>query len=195
MSAGPRIIKLGGSLLEWPAMPEAFHRWLSRQSPAANVLIAGGGPIVESLRQLDRALRIPPETAHWLAVRAMGLNASLAAELLDAPVAGTIDALHVRPRALQVLDVEQFLRRDADASDALPCSWDVTSDSIAARVAEHIQACELVLLKSSLPREAANCAELSRQGYVDRHLARMRGLPPLRCVNLRDEQFSQIVLP
>ena len=66
MSAGPRVIKLGGSLLEWPGMPVAFRRWLARQAPAASVLIAGGGQIVEALRQLDAALGLSQETMHWL---------------------------------------------------------------------------------------------------------------------------------
>ena len=44
----------GGSLLDWPELAVRFQRWLAAQPPAANVLVVGGGPIVEGLRELDR---------------------------------------------------------------------------------------------------------------------------------------------
>jgi 5-(aminomethyl)-3-furanmethanol phosphate kinase len=166
-----RVIKLGGSLLDWPDWAGQFHRWLAAQSPAANVLVVGGGAIVDALRELDRASPLSAETAHWLAVRAMNLTAAVAAELLgDVP-------------GLEVLDVESFLREDQHNADALPCGWHVTSDSIAARVATARKAGELVLLKSALPAD---------RDYVDAHFPIAAGNQPVRFVNLRDPRFVEV---
>jgi 5-(aminomethyl)-3-furanmethanol phosphate kinase len=192
MSVRPRVLKLGGSLLDWPELPAAFDRWWKQQRPAVDVLVAGGGPIVEALRQLDRVGSVPAETSHWLAIRAMGLTAALAAELLEqaVPVRG-LDALRLdRADGLQVFEVERFLRDDAPSADALPCGWQVTSDSIAAHLARRIGAAELVLLKSAVPANTTSLESLVRSGYVDAYFPRAAAGLAVRCVNLRGEALD-----
>jgi aspartokinase-like uncharacterized kinase len=195
MSGRPRVIKLGGSLLDWPELPANFARWLAQQRPAAQMVVAGGGRLVESLRELDRAGGFPPEMSHWLAVRAMGLTAALAAELLDgATLTTSLDALDTADAGrLHVFDVERFLREDAGASDALPCGWEVTSDSIAAQVARRIDADELVLLKSALPAGPFDRKALAQSGFVDAYFPRASCGLAVRIVNLRDVGFPQCV--
>lgn len=201
MTKGPlRVIKLGGSLLDWPDWVGVFRRWLAVQSPAAGVLIVGGGAIVDRLRALDRAGPLEAETAHWLAVRAMSLTAGVAAERLgDAPLVRSLDALEpslsASSSALVVLDVEQFLRAEQGRGDALPCGWHVTSDSIAAHLTRSLGADELVLLKSVLPADADSCAAAAECGYVDAYFPVAARALALRFVNLRDAQFAQTALP
>jgi aspartokinase-like uncharacterized kinase len=168
-----RVIKLGGSLLDWPDWVGQFRRWLAAQPPATNVLVVGGGAVVDALRALDRACPLRPATSHWLAVRAMSVTAAIAAELLgDVP-------------DLEILDVESFLRKDQRRSDALPCGWHVTSDSIAARAATTLEAAELVLVKSALPGAG---------DYVDAYFpSAARGLT-VRFVDLRDQGFQEVVV-
>jgi aspartokinase-like uncharacterized kinase len=196
MSRRRRVIKLGGSLLDWPELPSAFADWLSVQPPAANVVVVGGGTIVESLRTLDRAVSLGGEAAHWLAIRAMSLTAALAADLLSArSLAKTIEELQPSAgEALEVLDVEQFMRADAAGDDPLPCNWQVTSDSIAARVAAMLHAQELVLLKSTLPSEPKQSAALAERGYVDAYFPQAARMLSVRAVNLRDSAFPQTSL-
>jgi aspartokinase-like uncharacterized kinase len=204
-----RVIKLGGSLLDWPDWPSAFRRWRRGQPAAADVMVVGGGAFVERLRELDRMHGLSAEAAHWLAIRAMSLTARLAAELLPEaklekgirtilardknssdPFSGAENSSH----AFFVVDVGEFLRSEIAAADALPASWDVTSDSIAARVARTLDADELVLLKSLLPECPARQEALAACGYVDAYFPRAaRGLR-VRCVNLRDEKFGQVVV-
>ncbi|MGD9720204.1 MAG: hypothetical protein AB7O59_07775 [Pirellulales bacterium] len=196
MNPAPRVIKLGGSLLDWPPLAETFGHWLARQSPAANVIIVGGGTLVEALRHVDRAHSLPAETTHWLAIRAMSITAALAHGLLpQTELVTSLDRLPASPsQCLCILDVEQFVRGDAHMPDALPCSWEVTSDSIAARVAVRLGAQELVLLKSTLPAGATSHAELAARGHVDAcfpHAA--RGLR-VRSVNLRDDAFPEVLV-
>ena len=73
-------------------------------------------------------------------------------------------------------------------------SWDVTSDSIAARIADLLGSDELVLLKSSLPEpQVATLDEAAAAGFVDRCFPCYAAkLPLVRLVNLRDEDLSEI---
>jgi aspartokinase-like uncharacterized kinase len=183
-----RVIKLGGSLLDWPQLPVRLHRWLAGQPSAANVLIVGGGPIVEGLRTIDRAQRLSAAAAHWLAIDAMSLTARVLVELL--PGAALIETLRdvevAKSDQLFVLDVAPLLRAEQGSHTALPESWDVTSDSIAAHVAHRLQAAELVLLKSTAAPDAASAEVLSAAGYVDAYFPQAAGELFVRCVNLRD---------
>jgi len=185
-----RVIKLGGSLLEWPELSVRLHRWLAAQPPAANVLIVGGGPIVEGLRTIDRVQQLSASASHWLAIDAMSLTARILVELL--PEAVLIDSLASINRtsggAPHVLDVASLLRAEQGSDSALPESWDVTSDSIAAHVARQLNASELVLLKSTDPPQASDrqtANSLALAGYVDAYFPQVAGELPLRCVNLR----------
>ena len=53
-----RVIKLGGSLLEDPHLRSRFAIWLARQIPANNVVVVGGGGLVDALRAIDRAQQL-----------------------------------------------------------------------------------------------------------------------------------------
>jgi aspartokinase-like uncharacterized kinase len=197
-----RVIKLGGSLLEFDGLQAALPAWLSLQPPAANVLIVGGGTPVEAIRDLDRRFVLGEETAHWLSIRAMGVSARLAIALwpeftLVTQWAALHDTIGSSPSPV-VFDVEEFLRRHESQAPGtvLARSWSVTSDSIAARVAELLGAEELVLLKSALPdRSPISIAEAAALGYVDPYLPQVaRSLPRMRMVNLRSPRWPQVDL-
>ncbi|MEX0978075.1 MAG: hypothetical protein WDZ48_04450 [Pirellulales bacterium] len=190
-----RVIKLGGSLLDWPELVGQFRCWLATQPPAANVIVVGGGPLVDSLRALDRIHALSDETAHWLAIRAMSLTSAIVAELLsEATLVRSPEELRLESAGPpQILDVEEFLRKEHRGNGALPCSWDVTSDSIAARLANVLDAGELVLLKSALPADATY-KSAAQGGYVDARFAASACLLSVRCVNLRDRQFAEFTL-
>jgi len=96
--------------------------------------------------------------------------------------------------ALAICAPLDFMQRVEPAASGtkLPACWNVTSDSIAARLAIVFDAVELVLLKSCLPSET-NLAGLAADGYVDRFLPTLSNeLPPLRAVNLRDKTYPEV---
>ena len=66
----------------------------------------------------------------------------------------------------------------------LPASWDVTSDSIAARVAQVLKASELVLLKS-VDAPSRDADELAKLAIVDKFFPEIAGSIAWRIVNLR----------
>jgi 5-(aminomethyl)-3-furanmethanol phosphate kinase len=193
---GPRVIKLGGSLLDWPELAPNFRRWLAMQSDAVNILIVGGGAIVDAVRRLDARHRLTAEAAHWLSIRGMGVTAQIACGLLtEATCVHSLDELQFSAGGgLQILEVEPFLRDDMASANALPCGWEVTSDSIAARLATVLRARELVLLKSTLAAVPPAREALAQSGLVDEYFANASRALAIRVVNLRDPAFPHIKL-
>lgn len=200
-----RVVKLGGSLLDDADVAARYRRWLNTQRPARNVLIVGGGKLVEVLRRTDQTHSLDESLLHWLAIDCMGINARLVAGLLrEAELVAEWNGL--RRRLLQMLpegksgtlvfDVVGFMRQiEPQLPGArLPHGWTVTSDSIAARVAGALAAGELVLLKSTLPAEEPQTTRaLADVGYVDEQFPTVaREVRMIRCVNLRESSADQV---
>ncbi len=88
------------------------------------------------------------------------------------------------------------LRTTLDPSDPLPASWDVTSDTIAARVALDLKACELILIKSAPLPPGTDRRAAARLGLVDPVFpAFSRGLPRVTYRNLRGPDEPPEPLP
>jgi aspartokinase-like uncharacterized kinase len=141
------VVKIGGSLL---ARSEWFDAALTEVSNASRdvslLIVPGGGPFAEAIRDVDQRLTLSDEAAHWMAVLAIDQYAHLiASRLPDAQLVQSAreSELAVEQRRLPVLAPYHWLR-DADP---LPHSWDVTSDSISAWVAGQVGASRLVLVK------------------------------------------------
>lgn len=185
-----RVVKVGGSLFGFAGFVAALNGWLAEQTPAVNVLIAGGGKLADVIREADAAWGLGDEAAHWLCVDVMGVSARLLATLLaESRWESAWDDLLPWLAASDgcqpiVFCPVQFLREIEAAlpPPPLPHSWSATSDSIAARIAQALSADELVLLKSADPPAQAACGP----PYVDEHFAAAaQGLNRVRFVNLR----------
>jgi len=196
MSPSIAVVKVGGSLYDLPDLGPRLRRWLAEQFADGHVvLVPGGGSSTDVIRKLDRCHRLGEETAHWLALRALSLNAHFLASLLPSTrVAGTVDELHRawEINLLPVLDVHEFARADEQRPNHLPHSWAVTSDAFAARVAVVLQARRLVLLKSTTISPGVDWTVAGRLGFVDEMFAEvLRGAPAdlrVRAVNLRKDE-------
>ena len=190
MRRATRVVKVGGSLLDYGAFLPAWNRWLAEQPPAANVLIAGGGKLADVIRQADRIWGLGEEAAHGLCIDVLAVSARLLAAVL-----GPMRRETSWQRLRQWLDRHEFdesivfcpvqFLREAEAAlppRPLPHTWHVTSDSIAARIAGVLSADELVLLKSADPPAHAPL----RPPYVDEYFEQAaRHLSRVSCVNLR----------
>ena len=141
------VVKIGGSLLSQTCHLDAV---LSAVGAAARehrlLVVPGGGPFANTVRSLDRQLRLPDDAAHWMAVLGMDQYAHLIASRLDGAVMTETPreiAVALDRGEVPVLAPSRWLR----AADPLPHAWDVTSDSIAAWVAGRAGANHLVLVK------------------------------------------------
>jgi aspartokinase-like uncharacterized kinase len=173
-----RVLKLGGSLLSWAGLREAFREWRVRFPSERDLLIIGGGPAADWVREMDQVHQLGNDASHQLAIQAMQLNAELARQLWpEAERCDRLQDLGCAPLTIffpwpSLCDEEQ-----SRWGEVLPHSWDVTSDSIAAWVARAIGARELVLVKSTSPGDA---------DFVDPYFARAaRGIELVSTVNLR----------
>ena len=166
------VVKVGGSaLLE----PDALDRVLAGLDAASGavVIVPGGGAFADTVRDVDRRLRLSDTAAHWMAVSAMDQYAELLASRLRRGVV-VRDLNDIRAALagglLPVLAPSGWLRRE----DPLPHSWDVTSDSIAAWVARVTAAGELVLIKPGSGREPTTVALTDLTALTDPYFAEAR---------------------
>ena len=141
------VVKVGGGLLAHPA---CLGPVLQRVADAARVsrllIVPGGGPFADAVREADTAVGLSDGAAHWMAILAMDQYAHLLADrMAGAVVVWTLDEVCAALGAGQTpaLAPSRWMRDD----DPLPHSWDVTSDSIAAWVAGRVGAARLVLVK------------------------------------------------
>lgn len=181
------IVKVGGSLYDWPDLGPRLMQWLARQVRRRVLLVPGGGAAADLIRTLDQTHRLGEETSHWLALRMLQVNARFLAQLL--PGALVVASPHSFA-ATSILDAWSFAQSDENSPDRLPHTWAATSDALAIRVAQVARAPELVLLKS-VAWDGADWATAMEQGIVDACFPKLaRDLPMLcvRVVNLRTWQ-------
>lgn len=164
------VVKVGGSLYDLPQLGTHLQGWLDRLAAPELLLVPGGGKSADLIWEMDCLHRLGEETSHWLAVRALTFNAYLLEALLPTSrVICTLDERHMlRDKGMvAILDVYHFLRDDETRPGRLPHHWAVTSDSIAARVAQVAGANELILLKSVTIPSGMNWREAAQLGQVD----------------------------
>lgn len=143
----PVVVKIGGGLLGTRgALERVCGAVAAMRRREAVVVVPGGGPLADAVRELDQRLGLSADTAHWMAILAMDQFAHLLAEripggaLIEEP-GGIAGAL--ADGAVPVLAPSRWLR----AADILPHSWNATSDSVAAFVAGALDAVRLELVK------------------------------------------------
>lgn len=165
-----QVVKVGGSLFDLPDLGRQLRRWLDQSETPRTLLISGGGLAADAVRAFDRAQHLGEETAHWLALEAMRLNVSLLAAVLPrserAADLGECETCWDGGRT-PILDVLPFMTLDENNPAHLPHSWQVTSDSLAARIAEVWRAARLILLKSTALPAGLDWDGAGRRGLVD----------------------------
>jgi 5-(aminomethyl)-3-furanmethanol phosphate kinase len=108
------------------------------------LVVPGGAGFADAVRDHDRRFGLRATSAHRMAVLGMEQFGWLLGDLIPgaAPCVDLARAGELAGAGLTVVLLPAEL-----ALDALPASWEVTSDSIAAWVAGHVGAGRLVLIK------------------------------------------------
>lgn len=193
-----RVVKVGGSLYEWTGLSGALKSFLDQllhdDAVTQLILVPGGGPLADAVRQLDRIHGLGEEASHWLALQVLSVGAAMLGQLLHRPIIEhpcEVSAASQNANCC-VIDPYRFAIRDESLDDHLPHTWAATSDAFAARIAEVAGADELVLLKSTQPRGESPEAWVENS-FVDvwfPEIARRCDLR-VRAVNLRHHQPHQ----
>jgi len=159
------VVKLGGSYAD----AAELEAWLAAIAACAGhvVLVPGGGPFAEAVRDAQRRMDFDDRVAHHMALTAMdqygcalmslgqGLARAASAEAIQQALDGA--KIPVWAPAAMVL-----------AAEEIPASWDVTSDSLAAWLAGKIGATRVLLVKRIRPEgPRVRACELVAQGLVD----------------------------
>lgn len=158
------VIKVGGSLLGSPRLDRVLAMvvaaWYARP-----VIVAGGGPFADMVRDAQTAKGFDDQLAHRLALQAMGHVATMFAGRNPALVAvnhsSRIAEAH-RAGRIPVWQPFELLQGRPE----IPENWDVTSDSLALWLATHVGADTAVLVKSR-DAFASDPAALASAGVVD----------------------------
>jgi aspartokinase-like uncharacterized kinase len=163
------VVKVGGSLFGDARFGPALKRWIADQT-APVLLIPGGGAFADVVRDADRIHSLGEEASHWLALRSLSVSGALLKEL-------------IRPLDTPILDCFDYFRD----RDSLPHSWDVTTDTLALKVALDLGATELILLKSTENPAPGDWKRASELGFVDPYFPSLVAETPfpIRSVNFR----------
>ncbi|MDX2257991.1 MAG: aspartate kinase [Hyphomicrobiaceae bacterium] len=142
----PVVVKIGGSLAADRMRLMAVLDHLA-SAPAPIIIVPGGGPFADEVRQAQGPLGLSDRACHAMAILAMR-QFGLAIADLDPRVAhcDTLEGLPVTARrGLPALHVPSS---DSLSAPELPSSWATTSDAIAAWLAQRIAAAGVVFVKS-----------------------------------------------
>ncbi|WP_246251799.1 aspartate kinase [Ancylobacter pratisalsi] len=179
------MVKLGGSLLGAPRLPELLRALARHASPT--LLVTGGGPFADAVRDLQPTLRLSDPACHRMAILAMEQTALAFADL--APGLVPVDSLEAiaEAGAAKRVAIWRPARLALEASE-LPQSWELTSDSLAAWIAGESGAERLTLVKSAPPAPGSGPNQWAEAGLVDplfpRYAARVPG--PVEVMTLDD---------
>src|SRR5208282_4965952 len=158
------IVKLGGSHASGPHIKE----WLTAIAAEAGaiVIVPGGGLFADAVRSAQASMGFDDGAAHAMALMAMAQFGRALQSLNPAlRLAASRSAIS---RALKDGNVPVWSPEPMARAAALPETWELTSDSLAAWLAGALGASRLVLVKHGRFEAAAlDAHELVARGVVD----------------------------
>jgi aspartokinase-like uncharacterized kinase len=159
------VVKLGGSY----AFSPELNPWLEAMATCAGavVLVPGGGPFADTVRTAQKNMDFADRVAHHMALLAMEQYGCALASLGSGMTCAASIASIRRALRRNEVPIWSPTRMVLAAAD-IPCSWEVTADSLAAWLAGQIGAHRVLLVKRSKPVDAfLRAADLVAQGLVD----------------------------
>lgn len=164
------VVKLGGSLAASPAL-QGWLEVLAEAGGGRAIIVPGGGAFANQVRRAQRIWGFDDRTAHHMAILAMQQYGLMLTGLQG--ILGKASGLEGLQRLLKQGKVAVWLPSIEQLDKAaVPASWDVTSDSLAAWLAREMKAAHLVLVKS-IPLDAPRkfVGSLWQEGLVDKAFA------------------------
>jgi 5-(aminomethyl)-3-furanmethanol phosphate kinase len=162
---GPTVVKLGGSFAFSPHLRD----WIAAIANCTGraLIVPGGGPFADSVRTAQVRMGFDDRAAHRMGLLAMEQYGCAIASLDERlMLAQTLELIR---QGLEDSKVPVWLPAQMALGDAgIPQSWDVTSDSLAAWLADRIGAERLLLVKHVDAKEkTVRAADLAARNVVD----------------------------
>jgi 5-(aminomethyl)-3-furanmethanol phosphate kinase len=161
---GILIVKFGGSSIS----PPDLVRWVRaiEESQRPLVLVPGGGPFADTVRQYQSQIGFDDDAAHHMAILAMEqfgrALVSLGEKLVPCATEEAISAALAEDRIPVWMPTKLVLRACEIDRD-----WSTTSDSLAAWLAGRFPGATLCLIKQLDLPEGRDIAAISAAGVVD----------------------------
>lgn len=164
------VVKIGGSLHGSDYLQACINE-LASCAAGRVVLVCGGGPFADTVRQSQKIHVYDDATAHRMALLAMHQYAHLLASLN--PKIVLIEDSSAISHQLEQDRLPLWLPyKEVHSDKSVAANWDMTSDGLAAWLAIKLDISRLLLIKSTaLPVDYAGAKELSEKGLMDASLA------------------------
>lgn len=140
------IVKLGGSLLGSPELAQ-WLALIAKFGDGKVLIVPGGGVFADAVREAQKTSNTSDAVAHELALLAMDQFGLLLAGMNQELVTASSE-LEIAERGWQHRGIIWLPSKMVLADDSIPKSWDVTSDSLSAWLANKLGADQLILVKS-----------------------------------------------
>ena len=134
-----QVVKIGGSLF-----PDYAIDLANRLDNTNSCIVLGGGEFANLIRKYDNKQNFSNEANHWTAIDCMDITAKLVCDKVEsAKLAYSIEEVNdiSKDGLTPIFVVSEFLMKE----DPFECSWDVTSDSIAAYISHLLNAKLLIV--------------------------------------------------
>jgi len=158
-----RVIKLGGSLMNDIESLTHCLNTIEQKVKDKVVIVPGGGLFADQVRLAQKQWQFNDEIAHHMAILAMQQMALLFQ---------SIKASFVIRHKLSTIDENSIIIWSPDIQQlnqaGVKPSWDITSDSLAAWLANQLDVDELILVKSAKLPINMTIHQMQKQGLVDR---------------------------
>ena len=160
------VVKLGGSLAESDALIKCLNSVEQNYRHGEVVIVPGGGAFADQVRLAQQHWRFDDQIAHRMAILAMQQMALLFKGLKSQfAIAGSLTDIHKQLNQQKIVIWSPDIIELDNAG--IQATWDITSDSLAAWLAEILSARELILVKSAIIDSDLSLQELAEQNIVD----------------------------
>lgn len=181
------VVKLGGSFFDSPDLAE-WLKVLSEDGAGKLVIVPGGGPFADQVREAQKQHKFNDQIAHKMALHAMdqfGLFLIGMAEKQDQKLIAANSKQQIQEAIKNKQTPVWLPSKELENNKEIPQNWSVTSDSLSAWLAKKINADQLILIKRTNVDSDQSINELEKKNIVDSSLEYF-----LERVNFKTNYFS-----
>ncbi|MFK8068176.1 MAG: hypothetical protein AB8D52_08020 [Gammaproteobacteria bacterium] len=165
------VVKLGGSFFDSPELIE-WLKVLSEHGAGKVVIVPGGGPFADQVRNAQKQHGFNDSIAHKMALHAMDqfgffLIGMAEKNIPDHKLIAANSEQKIREAIINKQTPVWLPSQQLKDNQDIPQNWTVTSDSLSAWLAKELIADQLVLIKRTNADLERPIKELEQEGVID----------------------------